>query len=68
MKGLKIFSAVVTTLIAAPIWYYLVYVLLKTANVDRLVWFLYWIYLPVGLLLKVLDTIIWTVDQEKEKK
>lgn len=46
----KIISAILTLLITLPIWYYLLFVLLKNANVDRLVWFLYWIYVPIGFI------------------
>jgi hypothetical protein len=41
--------------VSAAIWFYLMYVLLDHANVDRLVWFLFWAYFPVGFLLRLLS-------------
>jgi hypothetical protein len=45
----KTISLILNLLITMPIWYFLLYTLLKNAGVDRLVWFLYWIYVPVGI-------------------
>lgn len=58
MKVIRWISGLLAMFITIPIWYYLIYVLLQAAHVDRLVWFLYWIYLPAGLFLRVLDLII----------
>lgn len=48
--------------ITGPIWFYLMYVVLSAAHVDRLVWFLYWVYVPVTIIL----TIIGKVADSKE--
>jgi hypothetical protein len=37
------------------IWYYLLYVLLQAAHVDRLVWFLYVAYMPIGIALRCME-------------
>jgi len=37
-----------------PIWFYLIYILLEKAQVDRLVWFLYIVYLPVTIFTAIL--------------
>jgi hypothetical protein len=37
-------------LVRFPIWCFLVYVMLKAANPDRLVWFLFFVYVPIGFL------------------
>jgi hypothetical protein len=55
---MKSVSTVVTVLIIAPIWYYLVYVCLSAAHPDRLVWFLFWIYVPLGLIFRIVDAVI----------
>lgn len=53
-------SAVLSVLITMPIWYYILYTLLSVAHVDRLVWLLYFVYLPVGLFTKIVDSILET--------
>jgi len=40
LKALQLF-------VALPIWFFLMYTLLQAAHVDRLVWFLFWIYMPL---------------------
>lgn len=49
MKALKIISALCGVMIAAPIWYYLLYKILEGVNATELMWFLYFIYVPVAL-------------------
>lgn len=34
--------------ICIPIWYFLLYSILCAINSDRLIWFLFWIYVPVN--------------------
>lgn len=41
-----------------PIWFYLVYWILKQLNPDRLVWFLFIIYIPVTIITSVLAKIL----------
>lgn len=36
--------------IVMPIWYFLMYTILKNIPVDRLVWFLFWAYVPISWL------------------
>ena len=50
MKKMSIFNGVLAVLIAAPIWYYLLYQILVRVNASELMFFLYWVYLPVGLI------------------
>lgn len=42
-------GAAIAVFITMPIWYFLLYTLLKAANVDRLCWFLFWVYIPFSL-------------------
>jgi len=56
----KTISLILMLIIVMPIWYYLLYVILLAIEVDRLVWFLYIIYLPVG----ILSTIIAKIGED----
>lgn len=49
-KALKIISGLLVLCVTGPIWYYLLHSILIAINADRLLWFLYWIYVPVALL------------------
>jgi hypothetical protein len=62
MKAIKTIVAILGLLVVAPIWYYLVYQLLLRTHATELMWFLYWVYLPVGILTSILTKII---DAEK---
>ena len=50
MGKLKIVSAFFSALIVTPIWYYLLYQILARVGASELMWFLFWVYVPVGLL------------------
>ena len=64
MKGLKIFVGVVGFCITLPIWFYLVYTMLCAIHPDRLVWILFWIYVPVNLLVAILSAIVTANDKK----
>ena len=49
MKKLKLISGLLAVTIQLPIWMYLLYKLLQAVNASELMWFLYWVYLPVGV-------------------
>ena len=66
MKGLKIASGLIALLIAAPIWYYLVYTILSAIHPDRLVWFLFWIYVPMGIIASIFQVIIGSAIESKK--
>lgn len=52
-KG-KIITLLGLLLVTGPIWYYLLYKILEAINASELMWFLYWIYLPVSIVLGVI--------------
>lgn len=64
MKALIWISGLLMLLVTVPIWYYLLYKILEIVKATELMWFLYWIYLPVGVLALVLKAI---VDREEKK-
>ena len=50
MKKLKIIYAILHVLIVMPIWFYLLYQILVRVGASELMWFLFWIYIPVSIL------------------
>ena len=56
--------AIVRTLVTQPIWYYLLYKILQAVEASDLMWFLYWVYFPVGIILIMVETITISVLDE----
>lgn len=54
MKTSGIIGTVLGVFVVLPIWFFILYTILKALEVDRLVWFLYWIYLPADILTTIL--------------
>ena len=50
--------------ISLPIWFYLVYTMLSAIHPDRLVWFLFWIYMPVQMMRFLLAGVIAVYDKK----
>lgn len=61
MKISKFISAFLWLFI--PIWYYLTYKILESINANELMWFLYWAYVPVGIICGV----ILNISDESDK-
>lgn len=51
MKTSKIIMAIAYLFVTGPIWFYLLYKILVLVNATELMFFLYWVYLPVSLLM-----------------
>jgi hypothetical protein len=66
MKGLKIFTGVVGMCITLPIWFYLIYSILCAIHPDRLVWFLFWVYVPLTFLVAFMQKIIDASEKDKK--
>ena len=49
-KTKQILAAILSLLIELPIWFYMIYWILSQLNPDRLIWFLFWIYVPVSMI------------------
>ena len=62
MNKLKLLSAVLMVLLSTPIWLYLQYKIMVLVNATELMWFLFWIYLPVSV---VATTIIQLKTSDK---
>lgn len=48
---MKVFTDILRILITLPIWFYLVWWLLVHSNAGELQMFLFWVYVPVTMLL-----------------
>ena len=57
--------ALVAVFITQPIWYYLLFKILQAIGASDLMWFLYWVYLPVGLLLAIVNAIVSSAFDDK---
>lgn len=63
MNKKTIIAIILAFLIELPIWFFLIFTILSTIQVDRLVWFLFWVYVPVQIITSILAKII---NGEKE--
>jgi hypothetical protein len=43
----------VALFISVPIWFYLIYRILTVIDADELTWFLFWIYVPATLFVRI---------------
>lgn len=59
---MKLVSGLLALFITLPIWYFLLYTILLAIHPDRLTWFLFWIYVPFGVLVHTLT------ELSKDKK
>ena len=50
---MKFLLGFTTVCITMPIWYYLMYVVLKGVNASDLAWFLYWAYIPFSMFVSI---------------
>ena len=57
-KKLRAVIFVLAIFIVLPIWYYLLYKILHRVDATELMWFLYWVYLPVGILIGMLREMV----------
>ena len=58
MRSIKIVTAILSILITQPIWIYLMYKILEAVNASALMWFLFWVYVPVLVVALTLKIII----------
>lgn len=53
----KTVSDIVAMLVVLPIWYYLLYQVLVRVNASELMFFLFWVYLPAGVVTGLISKI-----------
>ena len=62
---MKIVCALIAIFVTVPIWYFLLFSILKALGdgVDRLVWFMFWVYLPASVVSHILLTVVTTKEK-----
>jgi hypothetical protein len=58
MNKKTIVSIIIALCIELPIWFYLIHWILSQLNPDRLVWFLFWIYVPSCIITSILGKMV----------
>ena len=53
----KLISGILALVITFPIWFYLLYSILKLVNATELMMFLFWVYVPVQILILIIAKI-----------
>ncbi len=66
MKAMKPLLIVLSLFVVLPTWYYLMYVMLSAAHVDRHVWFLFYVYMVVNFVSKCL-VIAYDAEKDQDK-
>jgi len=47
-------ASILGLLVVAPIWYWLIYQILVRVDATELMFFLFWVHVPVGVLVKAM--------------
>lgn len=61
----ELIGGLLSLFIGLPIWLFLLYSILKAIQPDRLVWFLFWIYVPVQIIIGILTGIVKSFEEGK---
>lgn len=48
-KGTQLFASLLALLVSFPIWFWLLYQVLVRVQASELMWFLFWVYVPVQM-------------------
>ena len=51
---MKVIAGLLALFVTLPIWFYLLYRILDLVMASELMWFLYWVYVPVGIFVQLL--------------
>lgn len=57
MNKWKIISLILGLTTYFPIWFYLMYKILQSVEASELMWFLFWVYIPVTIIITILTKI-----------
>lgn len=55
--AIKAVTGIMSLFLTLPIWFYIIHSLLAAAHADRLLWFLFWVYVPLTFLVSGLNII-----------
>lgn len=61
--ALAIITLLLGVFITLPIWFYLIYKILILVNATELMWFLFWIYLPITTLMTILGRVAENIKE-----
>lgn len=50
MSKTKVIGSILMLLVSTPIWYYLLFKILKAIEATELMWFLFWVYIPIVII------------------
>lgn len=51
---MKAIVAILSIFVTAPIWYFLLYKILQLVGATDVMWLLYWVYLPVCVMVQII--------------
>ena len=58
MKKATIVAILLSIFVELPIWFFLLITILSKLNVDRLVWFLFWVYVPTVIISTIIAKVV----------
>ena len=61
---IAIIVAISTTLVQAPIYIYLMVQVLKRIQATELMWFLFWIYVPISIITSLLVKLFLALEEK----
>ena len=67
MKAIKLLLGIGTFFCTLPLWYFLLYTILSAIHPDRLVWFLYWVYVPLQFFMVTLNVLVEHFGKDEKK-
>lgn len=65
VKISELIGGLLTLFIGIPIWLFLLYNILRAIQPDRLVWFLFWVYVPVEIIIGILVGVVKYFEEAK---
>lgn len=68
MKTAQLLRGALVTLIAAPIWFYVLYQILTAIHATDVTWLLFWVYVPVDVLIRTLSLTIAIQSAEENAR
>lgn len=51
---MKAIAGLVGLFVTMPIWFFLLYRVLEAVHANELMWFLYWVYVPATVFMRIL--------------
>ncbi len=58
MSAIKTVTSILMVCVTFPIWVYLVYQIFLRIEATDLMWFLFWVYVPVSMLVAILKMVV----------